>query len=75
MRGGGELLVEALSSDAEALTRGQADFSRFEAGSDYFENSFSGSVWLFLVCRSAFSGSRCCAKSSSIWAEIWMENR
>jgi hypothetical protein len=51
VRGGGELLVEALSSDAEALTRGQASFSRW-AGFSQFEAGFS---WFRLFREQFFS--------------------
>jgi hypothetical protein len=55
---------------AMALTC-KAGFSRF----GLFREVFFGTVRLFPVLSPAFSVSGCCAKSLSIWVEIWIKNR
>jgi hypothetical protein len=48
----------------------QSDFSQL----GLFQEIFSESVRLFLVCKPALAGSGSCSSISSIWAEIGREN-
>jgi hypothetical protein len=69
----GEERIEAggLEEDGPALAGLSTGFSRF--GTFRVRKFLMGR--LFLVCRPALAGSGYCARNSSMWAEIEVENR